>query len=893
VKKLPLLITIGLVLAAVGSFLLYEYLIKRKPSSPWDLVPESAVFVYEANDCHSCVEDLQKTSFWTILRSASFYQKPSDSLTKVFDFLDVNQPGKLVSTHTTRKDDFDFVFYIPTRAKSILMPDSWKRYKTTEREFNGVKIMEVKLYQQIFSWALIDQIWVGSFTPLLLEDVIRTHTSGQEAPFKKKITSAYQLPPVKTDAGNLYINIKKFGQWLSAFSSDVPEFIKYIGQSSLLDIKADNDNIVLNGLSLDSTDQRQLLSLFTHQVPVPFNLKNLVSDRSVIFMSYGISNGPKLGESLQKFAAGKKVKVRDSLTYLSQTTGAKLQNLYSSLGKEIGICFMESKNERLSKIMLVDVADPDVWTKNFDLIAEKTSIDTIFVERFSEYEIREVPVYGFPEKLFWPLVTGFPTCYYTRSRNTMILAENLDDLKSFLEDIDQEDTWGKSVAQNKFLETTLLEANMSIYVNTPLAWSTLSHSLHPKWQQFVQEQQEAINAMGMGAIQLSHLNNTYYTNVTWSFSPIEEQANNSENKGKGERKSGSKYLTNFSQGIHKFFVVRNHLTKRDDVLIQDSTYTVSLVSDDGKVLWSVPVEKPIAGDVHQIDYFNNGKLQLLFTTPGKLHLIDRLGKYVSPFPIVINESDPDYSSIIDYDHSRKYRFLVTGRSGKLWMYDKGGETLDGWKPKNAGGKLFTAAQHHRIRGKDYLVAMREDGNALLMNRRGETLKRFPLDLDARLTGDYFIETGSSTATSYFVVVSRDGFRIKFNLEGKVQSRETLIKTSPEASFRLISDETNKRYVIVRQESRYFTIMDENLKEIISSDFIGNNPAVVRLYDFGSGKAYITVTDKSQDLSFVYDMKGNLLTTVPLESNAIIVRPFRGEKPKAYFIHGKSLSIQPL
>ncbi len=261
--------------------------------------------------------------------------------------------------------------------------------------------------------------------------------------------------------------------------------------------------------------------------------------------------------------------------------------------------------------MLVETADPDKWREALAQVAQKTSIDTIFAERFSEYDIREVPVYGFPEKLLWPLATGFSTSYYTFSGNTLIIAENLEELKDFLVDIDQEDTWGKSVAQNKFLETTLLEANMSVYVNTPLAWNALSKSLHPRWQRFVQENQQTVDAMGMGAIQLSHLNNTYYTNVTWSFEDAPEPKNN-----KGGQKTGQRYLTNFNKGIHKFFVVRNHSTKRDDVLIQDSTFNLSLVSDDGRVTWSVPLEKPIAGEVQQIDYFNNGKLQLLLLHPG-------------------------------------------------------------------------------------------------------------------------------------------------------------------------------------------------------------------------------------------------------------------------------------
>jgi hypothetical protein len=56
--------------------------------------------------------------------------------------------------------------------------------------------------------------------------------------------------------------------------------------------------------------------------------------------------------------------------------------------------------------------------------------------------------------------------------------------KRFLEDIDREDTWGKSVVQNQFLESTLLESNVSLYVNTPRVWNVLENFLHPRWKEF-------------------------------------------------------------------------------------------------------------------------------------------------------------------------------------------------------------------------------------------------------------------------------------------------------------------------------------------------------------------------------------------------------------------------
>jgi len=888
VKKVPLLITLGLVLLAVGGYFLSEFLLSRKPLSAWDLVPPSSVFVYEQNDCRECVDKLQQTTLWTILRRAAFYQKPADSLRAVFELLDTHKSGKLVSAHITRRDDFDFVFYFPTGKEQIMpIPDAWRRWKPGKRIFNGVEIHELNIKGQVFSWAQIEEVWVASFTPFLLEDVVRTYNSEAQAAFRKKIATGYQIKPIKTDAGNLYVHIKNFGQWLGAFSKSSPDFIRHLGQSSLLDIKSSDENIVLNGFSLDSAGQHYLLSIFNDQVPVPFHLKSLVSDRSIIYKSFGISNGGAFGKAVQSFAFRRKSKLRDSVQYINKTTGVQLDKLYGGLGKEIGLCLVESRNEKLSQVLLIETMETEEWISTLNTIAQKTSIDTIFFERYSEYEIREVPVYAFPEKLFWPLVEGFPTTYYTLSGNILILAENLDDLKKFLDDIDREDTWGKSVAQNKFLETTLLEANMSIFINTPLAWDAVAGTLHPKWKSFVKENLSSLEALGMGAVQLSHLNNSYYTNVTWSFG---EPVATPKQKAKSE---GNKYLSTFTHGIHKFFVVRNHSTKRDDVFIQDSTYAISMISADGKVLWRVPVDRPIAGEVSQIDYFNNGKLQLFFATPGMLHVIDRLGNYVKPFPVVMQEKEPQFTSIIDYDHSKKYRFLVAGKSGKLWMLDKAGNNLEGWQPKDVGGGMFTAPQHHRIRGKDYIIALRDDGKVYLMNRRGETLKNFPLDLDARLSGDYFLEAGKTAATTYFIVVTRDGFRIRFNLDGKVQNRETLIKTSPEVSFRLIREENSKSYIIIRQDARYFTVLDESLKEIIKSDFIGNNPTDVRYYDFGSGKVFITVTDKTQDLSFLYDFQGNLLTTLPLESNAIIIRPSRADKPTVYTVMDKTLAIQPL
>lgn len=897
-KRLPLVITITSIFIIAGGYFVFDKYIKHANVNIWNLVPSETIFVYEGSSCEACLEQLKSSSVLKLINKA-ILPSEKDSLKGFTDLIFSNfRQGSLVSLHITKKDDFDFVFYMPNTAlldqqfrafiDKIQKQKGGKSIVISDREYNGVRIYELALKDRVFSWIKIDNAWVSSFTSVLIEDVIRTYKlDGRN--FRSELGGVYQLPSIKNDGGNIYLNLRKVSQWLSLFSSDKPaQFIHQFGQSALLDVKISNkSNFVLNGFCLDSASNPNfILSSFSGQQPVPFTLKHFVSNRALMFASYGISDGVSFSRDLQLFNRKNKY-LQDTLLKISTSMQVDAGKLTSKLSGELGVCWMESKGHSLSKILIIN-SPPSTkdWLSAFNNISEKLSIDTVFYEKFSEYDIRELPLHRFPEKIFSPLVSGFKTSYYTSLGDAIFIGENLEELKRFLEDIDREETWGKSVAQNQFLESTLLESNVSLYVNTPRVWNVLENSLHPRWRKFIQENRSLIKSLGMGAVQFSHLNDSYYTNISWAY----KQGNA---PSKAEITASDKIITNFNESLAKIFVVKSHVSKSDEVLVQDSSKNVRLVSPDGKVLWKFQLDGFITGDVEQVDYFSNGKLQYFFATPGLLHIVDRLGNYVSPFPVKIREQDVEYVSIVDYDHSKKYRFLVAGKSGKLWMFDKAGANLDGWKPKDVGDGLSTAPRHHRIRGKDYIVAILKDGKAYLMNRRGEMLKNFPLNLNARPSGDYYLEAGTSLENTYFVVISRDGFRIKFTIDGKIHSRETLLKNTVDARFSLISEKDSKSYLILRQEAKQLALFNDDLKQIVTSDFIGNNNVDVHYLDFGAGKIYIALTDTTQDLSFVYDAQGTLLTMLPVEGYAIAVRPMDFDKIRIFSILEKALIIQPL
>ena len=890
-KRLPLILTAAIFGLTIGGYFLYHKLSTKTSRGLWSLVPESSVIVYESGECQECVESVKQASIWKIIEKLAAYSRQSDSVKNIFKFLG-GAKQSLVSVHITKKDEFDFLFYTKADQKNFdAIIEQWKKNKSnkfSERTLNAVKIYEVANNKHIFSWVTLDDVWVGSFTPFLIEDVIRVYEADAEHSFKERMTDVTQLPKLKNDAGNVYIHLKNFSDWLKIFTEGEgapPAFVQSFGRSSVLGIKAKEGNFSLTGLSSDSSNQSAYtLSIFANQSPVPFNLKKFISNRSVLLTSYGINDGVNFKSDLMKFSGRKSL--NDTLAVAAKSLQFDLAKLYKNIDGEIGVCYVESKGQDISQVLLIDTRDPKVWLETLNNVSQKLSVDTVFFERFSTYEIRELPLYRFSEKILWPLVSGFDQTYYTIAGNTIIIGSDLEELKRFLDDIDKEETWGKSVSQNKFLESTLLEANISLYVNTSRIWNVLLGSVNAKWKPFIMENQSLLRSLGMGAVQFSHLNESFYTNVSWKYGKASAE-------DKQTRSNNQKLITNFTNNIGKMFVVRNHVDRQEEVLVQDSAYNLHLISSSGKVLWNVELDGMIHGDVEQIDFFNNGKLQYFFATPGKLHVIDRLGNYVKPYPVAISSKDVEYVSVVDYDHSRKYRFLVAGKSGKLWMYDKEGNNLEGWKPQNVEDGLAMPARHHRIRGKDYIVAIRKDGKAYLFNRRGEKVKKFPLDLEAKPYGDYFIELGKDLASTYFIVVSRDGYRIKFNLEGKIQSRETLIKNSVDSRFALIREKNGKSYLILRQESKETTLLDDNTKDLIKNDYVGFDPLDIEYTDFGAGKIFVTITDARQGLSFVYDKQGNVLTNPPVDSYILTVRPDDNDKLLLFSGYEKALTIQPL
>jgi hypothetical protein len=162
---------------------------------------------------------------------------------------------------------------------------------------------------------------------------------------------------------------------------------------------------------------------------------------------------------------------------------------------------------------------------------------------------------------------------------------------------------------------------------------------------------------------------------------------------------------------------KNHLTGGQDVAFQDNENNLYLFSVKGKRYWKRKLDGPILGDIHALDTYKNGRLQLAFTTASRLYNLDRNGKDHGPFPVSIKGITQGLA-LFDYDKNRNYRLLIT-TGEDLKMYNAEGDRVNGFKYQRSGVVLATP-QHFRESGKDYILVSTKDKGLRILSRTGET-----------------------------------------------------------------------------------------------------------------------------------------------------------------------------
>lgn len=151
------------------------------------------------------------------------------------------------------------------------------------------------------------------------------------------------------------------------------------------------------------------------------------------------------------------------------------------------------------------------------------------------------------------------------------------------------------------------------------------------------------------------------------------------------------------------FKVKNCATGKTNLFSQQSNNWLVLKDEKGKGLWGVQFGTPICGAVSEIDYFGNGKIQFLFASGSKLYLIDRLGRFVKPFPVELGKEVLVGPTAYDFSGAHAYTAMVLHKDNTIGMYDLHGKTPSAWKGIKSEETIKSLPELLRVKGKRFWV----------------------------------------------------------------------------------------------------------------------------------------------------------------------------------------------
>lgn len=869
-----ILISILIIAFAIGGYFFYNSSLWKGEKNALEVVSQDAIFVFETEEPVMAWNQLVSQPIWTRLTEIPSVKNAETQLVSLNSLvgrsgnLDRSLKGNqlVVSLHPVGKEEFDFLFTLSfkngsdqsfVQALEENLPDL---SQITTRNYSSVPIYEFQSVNlnRILSYAKIGNIIVVSYTSFLVEEAIRLSQNSSEANFKSVNQELFKALPKPKGLGVFRLSSKGLSKFFAGISRN--ENLNLIKQFSKNEISGNFEMKFSEGkITLDGTTFLQNGKEVSF-APGNADYKKIIDfipNRTAVLFQYNFQNR-------EQFSALKNENFQGKATVSGEIEKNLLQKdfLQKLSGEMVFMIFETAINQDEDRVILIKTEDLPAQIdllKGFSVGTENVTSGSIPVDYYQDKEIFVLNIEEFPAHLFDGKFMGFPQTYVTSVNDMLIFANSTKSMKIFLDDINADNTWGKSLTQKRISASLSENSGFNFVINVPRIWNSMEEISSPNWKVFFQKYAPQIRSLDILALSVGGDEKDKKSNINISYSqaPIKSVSSVTLTENRVEQFRdrliyGPKSIQNFNDRSFEF-------------VVQDNTNQVHLLSGEGEIVFSQVLEGPIISDIFQIDYYKNGKLQLLFATESRIYVIDRLGSFVSGYPLEIPGRKITHLNLVDYDDNRDYRFFIGTDQAELYLYNKTGDALEGWDPKNIGTNLAVKPAHHRVAGVgDQMLALSQGGELYFFNRRGEVMLDSPIKLGDGQMSDYIIIERGSASSSRFVTVTQEGEVVNVNFQGEMGYRNQLLRPDPESQFFLIKDQKSDRYVYVVQEYNKVTIMDAEFYVLFDYNLVSEN-LKFQFYSFGADKNIFVLIDPIQEFTYLFNLEGEMLNTLPINS----------------------------
>ncbi|MFS4468473.1 ribonuclease HII [Maribacter sp. 2210JD10-5] len=764
---------------------------KNKASSLTGFIPENASITLKINDYQSFASDFKDNKIIAQLKSLPIGQNISKKLIPL-QYVENQSEGLLTFIGTDENFDFTYISedslqfnfeHSPNKSLETLESGgkTFKKYQIDSLQFYTTQLFEKEILSSSLS---------------VLEKLKENNRDNIKNEQLERLLNASD----STKTANLFIDFTKDDSIHKILlrdkeSSQLLKFTDWIS----LDVEVDNEEILLNGVSVIGDSLANYLAIFKDAVNKPGRSKFYAPKNASSYKTYTLPNHKIFDFNRQEYL----------------NIDIQRDSLFATV-EEVGIASI--KNEKIVFLHTYGAANIMDFLKS----VQKNTTD------FQGSEIMELNESNFLNQHFNPLLLDFKSNFTCILENTLIFSERKKTLENVIRDYKSGNVFEKSKIFSTANRIVTNQSTILTIENGNGFKESLSTIISPDFSssfditdfkefvfgsQFVSEGDFMLTTFFIKKISDENKSNT--------VSPIFKIELDADIATKPQ------------------FVI-NHRTNKKEIVVQDEDNVLYLISTKGKVLWKKQLDSRIQGRIQQVDIYKNKRLQLAFTTNNQFLILDRNGKEVSPFNKKYDGGNLNPLAVFDYENNKNYRFVVT-QNDKVFMYDGKARIVSGFKYTKAEASILKAPQHFKIGKKDYLIFQLEGNKLKILNRVG----------DVRIKTKEIIPFSENDLRLYkntiaFTTTNGQLFQIATN--------GTVKKTDLNLNKDHGMDATSKTLAIM--DDNILRVRD---KKVALELGVYTNPAIFYLND----KIYVSVTDIQNQKSYLFDSQTKTIPGFPI------------------------------
>ena len=810
----------------------------KQTSDSIHAIPIDAAVIVETNNITQSFKELSKSNLWVKLSSETSFKDQKETLITIDSSLatyashltSVNPV--FLSLHLTGAESFNWLMVSSTEnqeQKIQLLELGLNNYASTkEHPYSDALIVEVENQTSSLYYSIHQGLILISQEKVLVEDALRQLKTPNNLTLNNSFNTIYKTSNKKEDF-NLYLNGKNFDKisksLLKKGSNFEPQF-----EWTEWDIDILKNGVLLSGISLSHDSLSQELSFFEGNEGHKLIAPSVLPKNTALFTSKCFENF----KQYQRKQLNALVHNHQKNTFDKHLSGLNENNkieFESWIDSEITWFLAENSNQ-LNSGFVIDLTNSGKVETYL-----QSNADSIV-------EYREIQLFTWDQLKYFSVLTNnivYDSLNYACLLNEqLILTEDIALIKNIINDHKSEKQLANSKDYNNCMEQLNNRANFSIYIQSPAALQLANNYLQGTISTFLNQYSTELYPFRAFALQFDVSNDISYSNAYLHF----DQSEVDQTRAIWAKQLDAPILSEIS-------LVKNHYNKNWEIAVQDENYNLYLISTEGEILWKRKLDGAIIGSIQQIDLYKNRKLQLLFNTQNRVHLIDRKGRDVGSYPILLKKETELPLALFDYQKNREYRILLS--CGKNhYLFNKRGEIIDGWKLKKTKSNVVHPAQHFVVAGNDYILLPEENGTLNILNRRGENRIKAKDKIEFSHNKLQVVK-GNTLAETRIVTIDQKGIQQNILFDGSIDnSIEFEFDENTQFSY------SREHRILVEAEDLKVNGSHMNLLHSFDTDKLTE----ANIYKSES-QYYLSITDLKSSQAYLFRSPNDIVDGFPL------------------------------